>query len=198
MESDLLRSHAFVVTIYGPTGSGKSTVAKALVAELGENRCVRVPGDVFLVPAECSLEAYHQMPHTYDWKLMRSVLSTLDGRVVGTPEFDFKTFKRISDDGGREITMRAVRVIDALRAYPHADLSVHLTTSAEVRKARIIERDQQWNSRVIDRWEQLEATRLLSESQDAGHLHLSGLDDPAISARKIADKVQACIHKVHS
>jgi uridine kinase len=176
-----------IVSICGPSGSGKSSVAKALVCELGAQFCVRIPGDLFLTPAQGTLDEYWRQPLRYDWVMLARVLTAPDGAVVGLPDFDFERFVRRSDSGGREVMLRRIRVVDALLPYPRADMTVRLFAPAECRRARIIARDAVWGSHVMKRWDALEragATR--NYSARPIDLELSGLREAHDSAALIA------------
>jgi len=157
----------YVVSIYGPSGAGKSQLAKAVVATLGADRCGRIPGDNFLLPATEPLETYLAKPLQYDWHLIRRAIGQVLGTVSTIPDFDFDAFTRRNDTGGNPYTVRQVMVIDAMYPFPDADLSVLLHAPAEIRRERIIERDRRWGTRVIERWDNLEATRQYVEGLNA-------------------------------
>jgi len=65
-----------VVSLCGPSGSGKSRLAQALAERLGTATSVRVPADDYLVPANEAREAYLRQPLQYDWALLGAVLAT--------------------------------------------------------------------------------------------------------------------------
>ncbi len=178
------------ISICGPTGSGKSTVAKALVDLLGSDRSVRIPGDWFLVPASGSLEEYWQQPHTYDWDLLAQVLNEPVDAVFGIPDFDFERFLRRSVNGGARLIMRPLRVVDTLTPYPAANLVVRLLAPPEIRLMRLIERDQRWGTTVIDRWEHLEQSQQQALDGDYPVVEIDGIENPDHVADKIVETIQ--------
>jgi thymidylate kinase len=71
--------------------------------------------------------------------------------------------------------------------FPSAYLKVLLTAPPDVRRARIIERDRRWGTRVIDRWENLEITRRQAEATDQQYnLVLDGTRPLSDNAAEIA------------
>lgn len=153
-----------VVSICGPSGSGKSQLAKAIVAALGYTQCGRIPGDNFLVPSNEPLAAFLARPLQYDWNLISQALRLPIGTLSSIPLFDFDTMTRLSDRGGTQFVVRPIMVLDAMYPFPAAHMKILVTAADDVRKARIIERDRRWESRVIDRWNNLEISRLHAEA----------------------------------
>jgi hypothetical protein len=75
---------------------------------------------------------------------------------------------------------------DAVYPYPGADATILLVPPAAVRKARVAERDARWGSRVLDRWEHLEVSRVALEAMaiDAD-LELSGALEIEVAAEVV-------------
>lgn len=149
-----------LVTIYGPAGAGKSELAKAVAARLGDGFACRVPTDHFFVPRQPAepLERYLARPLAWDWALLRERLALPVGTEATTPDADFATFLRVAETGGRPMPIRPVMIMDAMAPYPDADIVVRVEAPDAVRRARIVERDARWGTRVQERWSHLEAT----------------------------------------
>ncbi len=149
-----------VVTICGPAGSGKSMLAKAAAAALGDGIAARVPTDDFFLPRELDepLSRFLLRPLQWDWQLLGERLRLPIGTMASTPDVDFKGFLRRADTGGLPLPIRPVMFVDAMEPFPGADLVIRLDVPAAVRRARIVERDERWGTRVIDRWAHLEAS----------------------------------------
>ena len=149
-----------LVTIFGPAGAGKSVLARAVAEAFGPGVAARVPTDYFFLPREPGepLERYLMRPLAWDWSLLRERLSSSVGSEVTTPDADFETFTRRSGTGGRPMPIRPVMLLDAMAPYPDADIVVRVDVPQAVRRARIVERDARWGTRVQDRWGHLEAT----------------------------------------
>lgn len=142
-----------VVSIAGGGGSGKSQMAKAVVALLGEDVATRVPMDWFLVPRTVPMAEWLTQPLAWDRDAVRALLAAPIGETRQTPPFDFETFERSEATGQRmEIPIRPVMVLDAMAPWPDAELSVLLDVPEAVRRERIADRDIRWGSRVQDRW----------------------------------------------
>ena len=182
-----------IVSLCGPSGSGKSQLAKAIVERLGPTESVRIPTDYYIEPAVVPLTDYFRQPLRYDWRLLDTVLALPDGSTATTPHLDFGSFQRIPAPGGKEFTMRRVVILDGIYPYPCSDLAILVTASPDVRKARIATRDKAWGTQVIDRWEHLELARAQLEQQAAAfHQLLSGtapLAENAVSVVCLLQKV---------
>jgi uridine kinase len=147
-----------IVSIVGPSNSGKSQLAKQAAALLGEQVAGRVPADYFLVPrrAAQSLRAYILEPLQWDWELLNSVLAEPLGTAVSTPDFDFGKFVRTAATGGKPFTIRPVMLIDAMAAFPGADLVVRVDVPETERRIRALARDSRQGSDVVSRWANME------------------------------------------
>lgn len=187
------RYRRLVVSIRGASGSGKSSLAKALVATLGAKASVRIPGDYFLEPANEPLSTYLHRPLRYDWDLLDSVLSAPEGTPVAVPNFDFETFRRVSAAGGKRLIVRPIRILDTIYPYPRANVKILLAIPASTRRARIVERDKLWNTNVIGRWDNLELSRAhLEQRAHVYDLTLSGAEPVERNAARIADLLRGC------
>lgn len=148
------------ITIYAPSGAGKSQLAKHTAAMLGEDIANRVAVDNFLAPRPeaMSREAFDRLPLRYDWDLLAARLSLPVGTRSSAPDVDFETFFRRANTGGPTFTVRPVMLLDAMEPYPHADARVMLVVDKAVRLDRIAERDVRWGTNVRERTGHLNAT----------------------------------------
>jgi uridine kinase len=176
-----------VVSIAGPAGSGKSQLALAIVARLGERVAARVPMDWYLVPRGAPVATWLTQPLAWDDDAVRALLAAPVGETRFTPPFDFASFTRSEATGERKaIPIRPVMVLDAMAPWPGAGLSVLVEAPEAVRRRRIAERDARWGSRVLDRWGQLELTRRAIEARHHRHdLVLDGERPIAENAERI-------------
>jgi uridine kinase len=183
-----------VVAIFGPSGSGKSQVAKTLAEMLGEEVASRVPTDYFLVPRPNGMpfDAYLAQPHAYDWPLIGERLALPPGTATSTPDFDFDAFTRRAPAGGLGFVVRPVMILDAMEPCPQADLRVLLTVPETVRRGRIAARDRRWGTTVIDRWNLLQATwDAVAARAIAPDLVLEAVEPIGTTAGRIAEVVRA-------
>lgn len=146
----------FVISIVGPSASGKSQLAKCTATELGDPLACRIPTDYFFIPRDAGqpLTDFLRQPLQSDWPLIAQPIAT----AVSTPEADFSDFRRIADSGGRPFTIRPVMIVDAMAAFPHAALLVRLDVADDVRRERLRERDARWGSHVLANWGHLNVT----------------------------------------
>jgi uridine kinase len=180
-----------VVSISGASGVGKSQLAKAVAARLGDDLCARVPADYFIVPATQPLPEYFEQPLAYDWDLLEQTLAEPIGTTARTPGLDFTLFQRTATAEQRPFMIRPVMVVDAMYPYPGADLTVLVEVPESVRRARVAERDLRWNTDVAARWAHLElGRRHLERTTTSYDLRLSGEQPLAENAAVIADEVQ--------
>lgn len=187
-----IQAKPFLVTIIGGAGSGKSQLAKATASELGEHCASRVPTDYFLLPRDAgeSLDSFLGRPLRYDWTLLDSILRLPMGTRTTTPDIDFERFERRTHMGGLPLVVRPVMICDAMVPYPDADLVVRLDVPAEIRFARVVERDLRWGTRVQDRWEHLDLSwaPITRESFD---LELDGTEPLGSNARVLAKAIRS-------
>ncbi len=150
----------FCVTIFAPSGCGKSQLAKATAEQLGTDLATRVPTDYFFMPrpAAMPMAKFDCLPLRYDWALIASLLALPIGTQVSTPDAEFTTFTRQADSGGRAFVIRPVMLFDAMVPYPNADLFVRVDVPGSVRLERIQDRDIRWGSNVAQRTGHLDAT----------------------------------------
>lgn len=185
MDRDPARQR-LVVSICGPSGAGKSRLTKAVVAALGDDRAVRIPGDYYLRSAAEPLATYVTKPIAYDWPLLARTLAQPNGTALSTPDFDFERFVRVAETGGIPFIMRPAALLDTMYPYPEAGVTIRLTAPDAVRHARIAARDIDWGTNVAGRWRQLEASRRYLENLPIRpDLELTGECDPATNASTI-------------
>jgi uridine kinase len=149
-----------VISIYAPSGSGKSQLAKQTAAILGEAIASRVAVDNFLVPRPAALprDVFDRLPLRYDWPELGARLALPLGTPTSAPDVDFETFFRRAETGGPVFTVCPVMLLDAMEPFPGADARVLLAVPDAVRLDRIAERDIRWGTNVRERTGHLDAT----------------------------------------
>ena len=182
-----------IVSICGPSNAGKSQLAKAVAAAVGEHTCARIPTDYFLRFPDAP-EPSSPAPLTYDWTLLDQILARPFGTTVTTPDVDFNRLVRRSPGGGLPFVVRPIAVTDAFVPHPAAAILVRLTAPEPVRRARVVARDARWGSRVIERWAALGSTwNQASTTLTAWDLDLSGEDPIDVNAARIAAVIRRTI-----
>jgi uridine kinase len=179
-----------IVSIVGPSSSGKSQLARHTATLLGGQVATRVPTDYYIVPRceEQSLADFLEQPLRWDWALLEEALRLPDECELTTPDFDFMSFVRRSDSGGKPFTIRPVILIDAMGTYPGADLVVRIDVPDAERVARMRARDERWGSDVSARWDHLQVSWAVArETMPAVDIVLDGTLPLEHNARLLAE-----------
>jgi uridine kinase len=182
-----------IINICGPSGSGKSLLAKELSKAIGKDISIRIPTDYFLKSSVYkNYDEFMTTPFQYDWKLLESMISVPLGREIQLPDYDFTKFKRKTDTEGMKLQVRRYIILDSMLPYPKADYLFLVSASKEERQKRLKERDQQWRTSVITNWKKLELTaEMIKKSKKAIHLQLNGSDEKEMNIGFIIDFLRA-------
>lgn len=154
---------ARIISIYGLTAVGKSTVSKALMERLGTDKACRLSLDRYLLDKPEDMPTIDYLQSPVDWNLVKSHLNMPQGSRVKSPDFDFTTFKHVSDGEGKELVLTPTIIVDGAWPYKDADISIKLTASSDERKKRLIDRhlgerngaDKQWVEFAQENWDAL-------------------------------------------
>lgn len=140
-----------VIGLAGGTGSGKTTVAEAIVKAAGENHVVLLPQDEYYraqpdVPAEARALTNYDQPDAFDNELLVQHLEQLvRGEPIQRPIYDFT-----KDDRAEEtvpLEARAVIVVEGILVLHEAslrqrmDLAIFVDAPPDERFIRRLERD---------------------------------------------------------
>ncbi|MBL8753328.1 MAG: uridine kinase [Planctomycetes bacterium] len=190
------RKPPFTLAIAGGSGSGKTSLTRALVGQLGPTECAVLDHDSYyrdqshLPPAERAATNYDHPESLENDLLARHLAELRAGRAVQRPRYDFATHTRT-----RVATLvepRPVIVCEGilLLAVPELrdafDLRVYVDTPADVRALRRVQRDITERGRTVESVVQqyLETVRPMHER----------FVEPA---RTTADLVLGWQHEVH-
>lgn len=156
---------SLVVGVAGGSGSGKTTFARALAAELGD--------DVTVIPHDNYYKAHDELtydertrlnydhPDAYDTNLMARDLAELKrGQTVRMPTYDFSAHNRspktIEVRPTRVIIVEGIMIFHAAELRDLMDIKVFVDTDADVRILRRAARDMQERGRsyqsVVDQY----------------------------------------------
>lgn len=169
LEPETFANSPFIIGVAGGTASGKTSVCKGIVDQLGQivvdshqRRVVMVSQDSFyrnLTTAEKALadrgEFNFDHPDAFDIDLMkRTFMDILEGKIVQVPIYDFKSHSR----GSEVYTIQATDVIlfegilvlydREMRDLMHMKLFVD--TDSDTRLARRVVRDIKERGRELD------------------------------------------------
>jgi uridine kinase len=154
------RTAPLVIGIAGGSGSGKTTVAQAILQRVGTDRIAFLQHDSYykdlrgLPPAQRN-EFNFDHPNSLETDLLtRHIAALRDGKPVEVPIYDFSTDSRTS----RSFTVqpRNVILVEGILIFTEAalrklfDIKIFVDTDADLRFIRRLERDIHERGRTTD------------------------------------------------
>lgn len=159
----------YLIAMTGGSGSGKSTVAEALLREFSEIGAVVFNEDGYYWPMSHHGPATNKAqrdaiiagvnyddPSSKDTHLMARQLSDLkSGRTIQQPIYDYDKHDRKTDET-REIKPAPLIIVEGIHALsvpelkPLIDLSIYVDTPDDLRLARRIRRDVVERGRTVE------------------------------------------------
>lgn len=148
-----------IIGIAGGTGSGKTTVARAVRKALTEQACATVDHDAYYrdlahLPFEERTRVNFDHPDSLENELLCEHLDALHrGEAIDKPIYDFTTHTRRADT--ERIEPRPVVVVEGVLVLAHPgvrerlDIKVFVDTDADVRLMRRIRRDMEERGRTF-------------------------------------------------
>lgn len=143
--------------IAGGTGSGKTTVARALAAALPTDRCALIEHDVYYRDrSTMTLEERERInydhPDALESELLASHLRQLrDGHAVDIPMYDYMTHTRSRET--RRVLPAPVIIVEGILVFveqavrDQMDVKIFVDTDADLRVLRRIRRDLEQRGR---------------------------------------------------
>ena len=155
-----MNNFGILIGIAGGTGTGKTTVAKAITSEFGEREVTLIEQDAFYqdlshLPLEEREKVNFDHPDAVDFNLMREkIKSLLQGNAIDIPIYDYATHTRT--DEFRHIEPHHIIVIegilslvdDSLREL--MDIKLYIETADDIRIIRRIHRDINERGRTLE------------------------------------------------
>ncbi|MBL8737181.1 MAG: uridine kinase [Planctomycetes bacterium] len=150
----------FAVAIAGGSGSGKTSLTRALVGLLGQDRCAVLDHDSYYrdlshLPPATRAETNFDHPESLESELMAEHVRALRaGRAVERPVYDFSVHTRTH--ATRRVEPRPIIVCEGilLLAVPELrdafDLRVYVDTPPDVRALRRVQRDIVERGRTVE------------------------------------------------
>jgi len=149
-----------VIGVGGGTGSGKTTVADAILARVGRERVALIPHDAYYrdlshLPFEERVKTNFDHPDSLETELLVAHLDALcAGRTVAMPVYDFSTHTRT--DETRRVTPRPVVLVEGILVFVERalrerfDIKVYVDADADLRFIRRLRRDIAERGRTME------------------------------------------------
>ena len=159
-------SDVIVIGVAGGTGSGKTTLVKALINRFGDNISVLSHDNYYKRHDEMSYEERthlnYDCPDAFETEMMIEHLRLLkQGRSIHCPVYDFKVHNRSGET--IEIEPRPVILVEGILIFADPalsdlmDIRVFVDADADVRLARRVLRDTEKRGRtvrsVVEQWQ---------------------------------------------
>lgn len=153
-------SRPILIGICGGTGSGKSTVAKAIFESLPEKNISIMAQDAYYknqshLAMEERVKTNYDHPLAFDTDLMHEHLSTLlSGQAIDKPNYNFNIHTR--EDFTTRVEARDIIILEGIMIFEEKrlrdlmDIKIFVDTDADVRIIRRIVRDIQERGRTLD------------------------------------------------
>lgn len=143
----------FVIGIAGGSGSGKTTIAQSVVAQIGPDRVAFIPHDAYYrhrpdISFEERTQVNYDHPDSLDTELMvEHIQSLLDGAGVDRPVYDFsqhlRSPKTVRVDPRPVLLIEGILILIDQVMRDLMDLRVFVDTDADVRVLRRVARDME-------------------------------------------------------
>lgn len=149
-----------LIGICGGTGSGKSTVAKAIFESLPEKNISIIEQDAYYrdqtdLSLEERVKTNYDHPLAFDTDLLVEHMATLlDGKAIEKPNYNFSKHTRETFTTTIEpkdiIILEGIMILEEKKLRDLMDIKIFVDTDADVRIIRRIVRDIQERGRTLD------------------------------------------------
>lgn len=160
MVSEISSRKPLVIGIAGGTGSGKSTVSKAILDSILERNVIVIEQDCYYknqchLPLEERVHVNYDHPLAFDTELLIGHIEKLiNGQAIEKPQYDFTVHNRKKETLRVEpkdvILLEGILILDSPRLRELMDIKIFVDTDADVRIIRRIVRDMDERGRSLD------------------------------------------------
>ena len=148
------------IGITGGTGSGKSTIAKEIYRQFGEDCIAMIEQDSYYkdqshLSMEDRVKTNYDHPNAFDNNLLVPHLeSLLNGHSIQKPSYDFSIHNRIEDTTKVEpkeiVIVEGILILEDPRIRELLDIKIYVDTDADVRIIRRMVRDINERGRTME------------------------------------------------
>jgi uridine kinase len=155
-----MRKRPVVIGIAGGTGSGKTTVAEAIVRRIGPERIALIQQDSYYkdqshLPMEERVRINYDHPDSIDTALLiRHLQELIAGRPVEVPIYDFTTYTRTPHT--RRVEPRLVILVEGILVFVEKalrdlfDIKIYVDADPDIRFIRRLQRDLAERGRTLE------------------------------------------------
>jgi uridine kinase len=196
-----------IIGICGGTGAGKTTVARQIIAAIGETKIVYLPQDLYYrdlgdMPVADRAQINFDHPDAFDNELLWNQLESLrNGKSVELPNYDFTTHSRRRDTNRTAplptIIVEGILIFHDARMRRLMDLKIFVDCAPDIRFIRRLERDIRERGRSVESViaQYLGTVRPMHEqyvapSMTYADIILPGAGDNQVAIDRIISKIQ--------
>lgn len=160
MVSEARNKKSLVIGIAGGTGSGKSTVARAILESVPEKNVAIIEQDCYYkdqshLQAEERVNVNYDHPLAFDTELMiEHVEKLIRGQAIEKPQYDFTVHNRkkqtVRVEPKEIVLLEGILILDSPRLRELMDIKIFVDTDADVRVIRRIIRDIKDRGRSLE------------------------------------------------
>jgi len=155
-----MRKRPVVIGIAGGTGSGKTTVAEAIVRRIGPERIALIQQDSYYkdqshLPIEERVRINYDHPESIDTALLiRHLQELIAGRPVEVPIYDFTTYTCTPHT--RRVEPRPVILVEGILVFVEKalrdlfDIKIYVDADPDIRFIRRLRRDLAERGRTLE------------------------------------------------
>lgn len=160
MVSEASYKKPLVIGIAGGTGSGKSTVSKAILDSIPERNVAIIEQDCYYkdqshLPAEGRVNVNYDHPLAFDTELLiEHIEKLIKGQAIEKPQYDFTVHNRkkqtLKVEPKDVILLEGILILDSPKLRELMDIKIFVDTDADVRIIRRIVRDMRERGRSLE------------------------------------------------
>lgn len=160
MVNEIKKNRPLVIGIAGGTGSGKSTVSRAILESVPEKNVTIIEQDCYYkdqsqLPPEERVNVNYDHPLAFDTELMiQHVEMLINGQAIEKPQYDFTVHNRMKQtvrvESKEIILLEGILVLDSPKLRGLMDIKIFVDTDADVRIIRRIVRDMRDRGRSLE------------------------------------------------
>ena len=149
-----------IIGIAGGSGSGKTTIARALIGEIEQGRATLIQHDAYYrdlsdLPLESRIKVNFDHPDSLETELLAAHLADLlEGLPIAQPVYDFAQHVRTAETV--TVEPRAVVIVEGILVLAERplrdlmDLKIFVDTDPDLRLMRRLERDVAERGRTVE------------------------------------------------